>query len=43
MENISEANTLEINDKKIVLSVEGKYYIDISFDEMKVKSYPLKY
>lgn len=43
MENISEANNLEINDKKIVLSVQDKYFIDISFEDMKVKNYPLKY
>lgn len=43
MENISEAKTLEINEKKIILAVEDKYYIDLSFEDMKIKNYPLKH
>lgn len=43
MENISEAKTLEINEKKIILAVEDKYYIDLAFEDMKIKNYPLKH
>lgn len=34
---------MDISDKKIIFAVEGKYYIDISFEDMKIKNYPLKH
>ena len=42
MENISEASQLEISENKIIFGVEGKYYIDLSFEDVKAQKYPLK-
>lgn len=38
---MSEVNQLEINEEKIIMGAGEKYFIDLAFEDMKLK-YPLK-